>query len=209
MFIEILQRNLFITINHMSKFAKIARCLRQNPPLSGSQRSVVHCACVRSRLKNQWLSKCSFFSCINKAIEETDENYKGMMFREALKTGFYELQAARDRYKENCLLGMHKDLVFRFIEVSASHSIDNKPHSWFSRDVTAAMMVYRTITKEVFWEFGKTWATFCHCFVRQHGRLVTWKKTKTNNNNNNNNNNYGIYIAPYTLVSLRRFTILE
>ena len=79
-----------------------------------------------------------------------------MMFREALKTGFYELQAARDRYKENCLLGMHKDLVFRFIEVSASHSIDNKPHSWFSRDVTAAMMVYRTITKEVFWEFGKT-----------------------------------------------------
>ncbi|XP_067042289.1 leucine--tRNA ligase, cytoplasmic-like isoform X1 [Acropora muricata] len=58
-----------------------------------------------------------FESCINKAIEETDENYKGMMFREALKTGFYELQAARDRYRENCLLGMHKDLVFRFIEV--------------------------------------------------------------------------------------------
>ncbi|XP_015775131.1 PREDICTED: leucine--tRNA ligase, cytoplasmic-like isoform X2 [Acropora digitifera] len=58
-----------------------------------------------------------FESCINKAIEETDENYKGMMFREALKTGFYELQAARDRYRENCLLGMHKDLVFRFVEV--------------------------------------------------------------------------------------------
>ena len=24
----------------------------------------------------------------------------------------------------------------------------------------------------------KTWATFCHCFVDQHGRLITWVKTK-------------------------------
>ena len=24
----------------------------------------------------------------------------------------------------------------------------------------------------------KTWATFCHCFVLQHGRLITWVKTK-------------------------------
>lgn len=57
------------------------------------------------------------FSSINKAIEETDANYKNMMYREALKTGFYELQAARDRYREGCMLGMHRDLVFRFIEV--------------------------------------------------------------------------------------------
>lgn len=58
-----------------------------------------------------------FFSSINKAIEETDTNYKNMMYREALKTGFYELQAARDRYREGCMVGMHRDLVFRFIEV--------------------------------------------------------------------------------------------
>ncbi|XP_068702613.1 leucine--tRNA ligase, cytoplasmic-like [Montipora foliosa] len=58
-----------------------------------------------------------FESCINKAIKETDANYKSMMFREALKTGFYELQAARDRYRENCMTGMQRDLVFRFIEV--------------------------------------------------------------------------------------------
>ena len=24
----------------------------------------------------------------------------------------------------------------------------------------------------------KTWETFCHCFVHQHGRLITWLKTK-------------------------------
>ncbi|KAL9971490.1 hypothetical protein ACROYT_G017659 [Oculina patagonica] len=58
-----------------------------------------------------------FESSINKAIEETDTNYKNMMYREALKTGFYELQAARDRYREGCMVGMHRDLVFRFIEV--------------------------------------------------------------------------------------------
>jgi len=58
-----------------------------------------------------------FESSINKAIDETDTNYKNMMYREALKTGFYELQAARDRYREGCMVGMHRDLVFRFIEV--------------------------------------------------------------------------------------------
>ena len=26
----------------------------------------------------------------------------------------------------------------------------------------------------------KRWATFCHCFVHQHGRLITWVKTKNN-----------------------------
>ena len=63
------------------------------------------------------VSLCYLYSSINKAIEETDINYKSMMYREALKTGFYELQAARDRYREGCMSGMHKELVFRFIEV--------------------------------------------------------------------------------------------
>lgn len=58
-----------------------------------------------------------FESSINKAIEDSDTNYKNMMYREALKTGFYELQASRDRYREGCMMGMHQDLVFRFIEV--------------------------------------------------------------------------------------------
>lgn len=64
-----------------------------------------------------WPFLCYLYSSINKAIEETDSNYKSMMYREALKTGFYELQAARDRYREGCMSGMHKELVFRFIEV--------------------------------------------------------------------------------------------
>ena len=39
--------------------------------------------------------------------------------------------------------------------------------------------------KKVIWEFdswakflSETWAKFCRCFVHQHGRLITWVKTK-------------------------------
>ncbi|ENN81270.1 hypothetical protein YQE_02322, partial [Dendroctonus ponderosae] len=43
-----------------------------------------------------------------------------MLFKEALRTGFFELQAARDKYRELSLLdNMQVDLVLRFIEVQA------------------------------------------------------------------------------------------
>lgn len=57
-----------------------------------------------------------FISEMNKGIKETEEYYEKMMFREALRTGFYEFQAARDKYREVETKGMHRDLVFRFIE---------------------------------------------------------------------------------------------
>lgn len=40
-----------------------------------------------------------------------------MLFREGLKTGLFEFQAFRDKYRELSLDGMHKDLVFKYIEV--------------------------------------------------------------------------------------------
>ncbi|EDO40444.1 predicted protein, partial [Nematostella vectensis] len=58
-----------------------------------------------------------FESEINQAIRQTELNYEQMTYRDAVKTGFYELQASRDKYREMCLNGMHRDLVFRFIEV--------------------------------------------------------------------------------------------
>lgn len=42
-----------------------------------------------------------------------------MMFKEALKVGFFELQAARDKYRELSLEGMSQKLILRFIEVQA------------------------------------------------------------------------------------------
>ncbi|XP_059030936.1 leucine--tRNA ligase, cytoplasmic isoform X2 [Mustela lutreola] len=58
-----------------------------------------------------------FVSEMNAGIIKTDQNYEKMMFKEALKTGFFEFQAAKDKYRELAIEGMHRDLVFRFIEV--------------------------------------------------------------------------------------------
>ncbi|XP_036096034.1 leucine--tRNA ligase, cytoplasmic isoform X1 [Molossus molossus] len=58
-----------------------------------------------------------FASEMNAGIIKTDQNYEKMMFKEALKTGFFELQAAKDKYRELAIEGMHRDLIFRFIEV--------------------------------------------------------------------------------------------
>ncbi|XP_060871804.1 leucine--tRNA ligase, cytoplasmic [Metopolophium dirhodum] len=64
-----------------------------------------------------------FMSEINLKIQQTGEYYEKLLFKEALRTGFFELQAARDRYRELCgnpELGgecMHKDLILHFIKV--------------------------------------------------------------------------------------------
>ncbi|GLH12065.1 Leucine--tRNA ligase, cytoplasmic [Gryllus bimaculatus] len=61
-----------------------------------------------------------FFSEMNLKIKETDNNYNKMLFKEALRTGFFELQTVRDTYRELTYLeGMHQDLILRFIEVQA------------------------------------------------------------------------------------------
>ncbi|XP_050503774.1 leucine--tRNA ligase, cytoplasmic [Diabrotica virgifera virgifera] len=54
---------------------------------------------------------------MNQKIKETDEFYKKMLFKEALRTGLFEFQAIRDKYREISLDGMHIDLVMKFIEV--------------------------------------------------------------------------------------------
>ena len=57
---------------------------------------------------------------MNLKIRETDDHYNKMLFKEALRTGFFELQASRDKYRELTLLeGMHRDLILKFIEVQA------------------------------------------------------------------------------------------
>jgi len=61
-----------------------------------------------------------FESEINKSILETENAYEGMCFKEALRTGFFELQLSRDKYREMCLatdVSMREDLLFRFIRV--------------------------------------------------------------------------------------------
>ncbi|XP_037125115.1 leucine--tRNA ligase, cytoplasmic [Syngnathus acus] len=57
-----------------------------------------------------------FASEMNSGILKTEQHYIRMMFKEALKCGFFEFQAAKDKYRELAIEGMHKELVFQFIE---------------------------------------------------------------------------------------------
>eukprot|EP00056_Hartaetosiga_gracilis_P022489 m.30897 g.30897 ORF g.30897 m.30897 type:complete len:1042 (-) comp9675_c0_seq1:131-3256(-) len=61
-----------------------------------------------------------FINEINSAIVTSQEAYEGLNFRDALKYGFFNLQAARDRYRKVVTQdgsNVHRDLVMRFIEV--------------------------------------------------------------------------------------------
>ncbi|XP_063059254.1 leucine--tRNA ligase, cytoplasmic [Engraulis encrasicolus] len=57
-----------------------------------------------------------FASEMNAGILRTEQHYERMMYKEALKSGFFEFQAAKDKYRELAIEGMHRDLVFLFIE---------------------------------------------------------------------------------------------
>lgn len=57
-----------------------------------------------------------FISEMNSSIIETEQRYERMMYKDALKSGFFEFQAAKDKYRELAIEGMHRDLVFQFIE---------------------------------------------------------------------------------------------
>lgn len=70
-----------------------------------------------------------FVSEMNTKVAQTDDNYNRMLFKEALKTGFFELQAARDKYRELCSeAGMHAELVTRYIETQAKLMSPICPH---------------------------------------------------------------------------------
>ncbi|XP_065886463.1 leucine--tRNA ligase, cytoplasmic-like isoform X2 [Dysidea avara] len=62
-----------------------------------------------------------FESEINNAIKLTDHYYSCTLFREAMKSGFYDLQSARDRYRDLTAVSgrMNWDLIQKFIKVQA------------------------------------------------------------------------------------------
>ncbi|KAK6945521.1 Methionyl/Valyl/Leucyl/Isoleucyl-tRNA synthetase, anticodon-binding [Dillenia turbinata] len=70
-----------------------------------------------------------FANEINIAVKLTEQHYQNYMFREALKTGFYDLQAARDEYRFSCgAVGMNHDLVLRFMDVQTRLITPICPH---------------------------------------------------------------------------------
>ncbi len=61
-----------------------------------------------------------FANEMNKLCHATAAAYDRLLFREALRNGFFEMQRSRDKYRELCgSQGMRRDLVLRFIEWQA------------------------------------------------------------------------------------------
>ncbi|OVA14860.1 Aminoacyl-tRNA synthetase [Macleaya cordata] len=70
-----------------------------------------------------------FANELNIAVTMTEKHYNEYMFRDALKTGFYDLQAARDEYRFSCGLGgMNRELLWRFMDVQTRLITPICPH---------------------------------------------------------------------------------
>lgn len=70
-----------------------------------------------------------FANEINIAVKTTEKNFSDYMFREALKSGFYDLQAARDEYRLSCGAGgMSRDLLWRFMDIQTRLIAPICPH---------------------------------------------------------------------------------
>ncbi|KAK9536732.1 hypothetical protein VZT92_006495 [Zoarces viviparus] len=85
-----------------------------------------------------------FDSEMNAGILKTEQHYDRMMYKEALKSGFFEFQAAKDKYRELAIEGMHKDLVFQFIEMQTLLLAPICPHlceyTWGLLGKTSSLM---------------------------------------------------------------------
>ncbi|KAI8988173.1 leucyl-tRNA synthetase [Mycotypha africana] len=66
---------------------------------------------------------------MNKLLSLTEAAYEATFYREVLKHGCFEFQAAKDAYQLACVdTGMHKDLVMRYIELQALLICPITPH---------------------------------------------------------------------------------
>ncbi|KAK6465234.1 cytosolic leucyl tRNA synthetase [Scheffersomyces coipomensis] len=63
-------------------------------------------------------------------IEESYEHYSATFYKAALKTGLFDFQTARDYYRDSVsnTIGMHKDLVLKYIETQALLIAPIAPH---------------------------------------------------------------------------------
>ncbi|XP_054158763.1 leucine--tRNA ligase, cytoplasmic-like [Oppia nitens] len=72
-----------------------------------------------------------FENAMNRGVNETERHYRAMNFKEALRTGFFEFQDSRDKYRElsQSAGGMHRDLALKFVEIQAILLCPICPHT--------------------------------------------------------------------------------
>ncbi|PWN51813.1 leucyl-tRNA synthetase [Violaceomyces palustris] len=83
---------------------------------------------LRSGAKDSFWDR-AFENEINSSITVTNECYEKALYKDAMKHGFYELQTARDLYRDATSdIGMHVDLVMSWIRVQALMIAPIAPH---------------------------------------------------------------------------------
>lgn len=78
-----------------------------------------------------FLDRC-FLNSISKAVHSAKQFYIKHLYREALRSGFFEFQKARDHYRDMTKLqgvGMHRDLVVHFIDMQYLILAPFTPHA--------------------------------------------------------------------------------
>ncbi|KZS95395.1 leucyl-tRNA synthetase [Sistotremastrum niveocremeum HHB9708] len=83
-------------------------------------------------------------------INQTRAHYDATNYKDALKTGFYELQTARDWYREATAdIGMHSDLVFWWIRIAALMVLPIAPH--FSEHIWTEVLKEKSSVQLALW----------------------------------------------------------
>jgi len=121
-FIEWVKEVLDINLTHIEE--EYINSTRNKLPLSSNLKDTCGEFTVQQRAKYRIDNVYNFYDCIfeseiNRAIQLTEESYEKMLYRDVIKYGFFELQTARDNYRELCLESkqMNLYLLKRFIEI--------------------------------------------------------------------------------------------
>ncbi|RDB19653.1 putative leucine--tRNA ligase, cytoplasmic [Hypsizygus marmoreus] len=87
---------------------------------------------------------------INELINVTHSHYEATNYKDALKYGFYELQSARDWYREvTSDIGMHSDLVLYWIRIAALLVTPIAPH--FAEHIYSSILKSPTSIQLALW----------------------------------------------------------
>ncbi|EIM84266.1 leucyl-tRNA synthetase [Stereum hirsutum FP-91666 SS1] len=87
---------------------------------------------------------------INNLINITQSHYEATNYKDALKYGFFELQTARDWYREvTADIGMHADLITYWIRISALLVAPLAPH--FAEHIHSTILKSPTSVQRALW----------------------------------------------------------
>lgn len=126
-----------------------ANILRLHTLLTWCEEMIKDATGLRTGPKDSYHDKV-FEEEVNNLINTTKEHYELTFYKDAMKYGFYELQSARDWYREvTADVGMHADLVRYWISVAAVLASPIAPH--FAEHIWRGILQHPTSIQHARW----------------------------------------------------------